>query len=82
MSYNAAGGYALVIGTLFSDKQLAVTLTPVLFLPFVLFSGFFVSQDKIPKWLIEFEYLSIQKYSYQSLMLNEYTDLHLDCMDK
>jgi len=41
--YNASGGYSLIIGTLFSDKQLAVTLTPVLIIPFMLFAGFFVN---------------------------------------
>jgi len=78
--YNASSGYALILGTIFSDKQLAVTLTPVLIIPFMLFAGFFVSQDNIPKFLIEFQYLSIFKYGYQALMLNEYTGLNLDCM--
>jgi hypothetical protein len=41
--YNASGGYALILGTIFSDKQLAVTLTPVLIIPFMLFAGFFVN---------------------------------------
>ena len=82
MIYNASGGYALILGTLFSDKQLAVTLTPVLIIPFMLFAGFFVNQDQIPKFLIEFQYLSIFKYGYQALMLNEYNGLHLKCMDE
>lgn len=29
--------------------------------------------------MIEFQYLSIFKYGYQALMLNEYTDLDLPC---
>lgn len=41
--YCAAGSYALIISTIFSDKQLAVTLTPVLIIPFMLFAGFFVN---------------------------------------
>lgn len=48
----------------------------------MLFAGFFVNQDQIPKFLIEFQYLSIFKYGYQALMLNEYNDLHLKCMDE
>ena len=78
--YNASSGYALILGTMFSDKQLAVTLTPVLIIPFMLFAGFFVNQENIPKFLIEFQYLSIFKYGYQALMLNEYTGLDLECM--
>ena len=79
--YSTAGAYALIISTLFSDKQLAVTLTPVLIIPFMLFAGFFVNQSNIPIWLIEFQYLSFFKYGYQALLLNEYTDLHLACMN-
>lgn len=77
--YNASAGYALILGTIFADKQLAVTLTPVLIIPFMLFAGFFVNQNNIPTFLIGFQYLSIFKYGYQALMLNEYTDLSLEC---
>jgi hypothetical protein len=62
--YSAAGSYALIISTMFADKQLAVTLTPVLIIPFMLFAGFFVNQDNIPIWLIEFQYMSFFKYGY------------------
>jgi len=62
--YSAAGSYALIISTIFSDKQLAVTLTPVLIIPFMLFAGFFVNQENIPIWLIQFQYLSFFKYGY------------------
>ena len=34
--YNASSGYSLIISASFSDKQLAVTLTPVLIIPFML----------------------------------------------
>jgi ATP-binding cassette, subfamily G (WHITE), eye pigment precursor transporter len=67
--YSASGSYALIISTLFADKQLAVTLTPILIIPFMLFAGFFVNQDNIPKWLIPVQYLSFFKYGYQALML-------------
>lgn len=70
--YNASSGYSLVISCTFSDKQLAVTLTPVLIIPFMLFAGFFVAASNIPVWLREFEYLSIFKYGYQSLMHNQF----------
>lgn len=72
--YNASSGYSLIISASFSDKQLAVTLTPVLIIPFMLFAGFFVSSDQIPIYLKEFEYLSIFKYGYQALMQLEFTD--------
>lgn len=70
LAYNASSGYSLIISASFSDKQLAVTLTPVLIIPFMLFAGFFVAASQIKWYLKEFEYLSIFKYSYQALMHN------------
>ncbi len=43
LQYLTAGSYALIISSIFSDKQLAVTLVPVLVIPFMLFAGFFVN---------------------------------------
>ena len=70
--YNSFSGYSLIISASFSNKQLAVTLTPVLIVPFMLFAGFFVASANIPYWLKEFEYLSIIKYGYQALMHNQF----------
>lgn len=70
--YNASSGYSLIISASFADKQLAVTLTPVLIIPFMLFAGFFVSVDNIEWYLKPFEYLSIFKYGYQALMMNQF----------
>merc|ERR1711937_1003381 len=72
--YNASSGYSLIISSIFSNKQVAVTLTPVLIVPFMLFAGFFVAASSIPKWLREFEYISIYKYGYQALMMNEFNN--------
>ncbi len=70
--YNSFSGYSLIISASFSNKQLAVTLTPVLIVPFMLFAGFFVASSNIPWYLKEFEYLSIIKYGYQALMQNQF----------
>merc|ERR1719362_2090388 len=76
--YNASSGYSLIISASFSDKQLAVTLTPVLIIPFMLFAGFFVSSSNIPVFLKIFEYLSIFKYGYESLMRNQFDDYYVE----
>lgn len=72
LTYNASSGYSLIISAAFSDKQLAVTLTPVLIIPFMLFAGFFVATSSIPVYMIEFEYLSIFKYAYTALLHNQF----------
>jgi hypothetical protein len=56
---------------------MAMTLTPVILIPFMLFSGFFVNLDNVPWFLKEFEYISLYKYGNQALILNEYTDIKL-----
>jgi hypothetical protein len=63
---------ALIISAGVSDKQLGVTLTPVVIIPFMLFAGFFVSSAEIPIFLKEFEYISIFKYGYNALLVNQF----------
>lgn len=45
----------------------------------MLFSGFFVNQDHIPVFLKPFEYLSLFKYGFQVLILNEYEGIKIKC---
>lgn len=39
---------------------------------FFLFSGYFISKDKIPKYWLFMHYLSLFKYPFDSLIVNEY----------
>ncbi|KAL0409847.1 UNVERIFIED_CONTAM: ABC transporter G family member 20 [Sesamum latifolium] len=41
---------------------------------FVLFSGFFITRDRIPSYWIWFHYASLVKYPYQGVMQNEFDD--------
>jgi len=75
----AGSGYGLFLSTIFPTLEIALALVPVLIIPFFILAGFFVNQDSIPVWLIEFEYLSVFKWLFQSLALNEFTDLTLNC---
>jgi len=81
MIYLAGGAYALIISVAFSEKKLVVTLIPILIAPFQLLSGFFVNDSHVPFWLMPFNYLSFYRYGFQALMLNEYQDLELECME-
>ena len=65
--YLSAGSYALVIGTLVSDREVAMALTPITITPLMLFAGFFIDQGSIPWYLYEFEYISFFKYGFQAL---------------
>ena len=78
--YNSFAAIGYIMGTAIASKEVINILTPVVIVPTMLFTGFFVNQDNIPWYLTPFQYLSIFKYGYQSFFLIEFTDLKLDCM--
>ncbi|KAI3924085.1 hypothetical protein MKW92_045285 [Papaver armeniacum] len=48
---------------------------------FLLFSGFFISRDQIPTYWIWFHYVSVVKYPYQAMLLNEFDNPKLCLVD-
>lgn len=65
LGWFAGSGYGLFLSTIFPSMELALALVPVLVIPFLVFAGFFVNQDSIPVFFIEFEYLSVFKWVFQ-----------------
>lgn len=47
----AGNSFGLLLGCAVSDAKLITVLTPVVILPFVLFSGFYKNRDDLPVWL-------------------------------
>jgi ATP-binding cassette subfamily G (WHITE) protein 2 len=47
----AGNSLGLLLGSAVSDAKLITVLTPVMILPFVLFSGFFKNRNDLPVWL-------------------------------
>ena len=64
LAYMSTTAYAFVISSVFSDRNIAVTLTPILIVPMMLFAGFFVNQNNIPVWITPLEYISMFKFAY------------------
>jgi ATP-binding cassette subfamily G (WHITE) protein 1 len=77
----AGAAYTLIISVAFTDKKVAVSLIPILLAPFMLLSGFFVPPSYMPFWLEPFNKISFYRYGFQALMINEYTDLVIECME-
>lgn len=67
-----AQSVGLVVGAAM-NVQNGVFLAPVMSVPFLLFSGFFVSFDAIPKYLRWITYLSYIRYGFEATSLSTYS---------
>lgn len=74
-----AGSMGLALGCMFPNAEVAVSLAPVVIIPFMLFAGFYVDLDSVPVWLSWIQYISIFKWSLQALLVNEFFHAKFDC---
>jgi len=74
LMYLAGTGYGLVLGSLVSDRSVMIALLPVVTMPMLLLSGFFVDigKSKHIMWLLQF--ISPCKYTFTIGMRNELED--------
>ena len=63
-----AASVALLLGSAASNTKVAMELAPLLFVPQMLFSGFFIRMDQIPEYMRWGQYLCGLKYSINLLM--------------
>lgn len=69
---NVGQGLGVVCACAFDDVQVALAVTPVLFLPFMIFGGFFVSSDTIPVYFSWLKWLSPIHYGFAGMARNEF----------
>jgi ABC-type multidrug transport system permease subunit len=69
----AGNSMGLLLGCAISDAKLITVLTPIVILPFVLFSGFYKNRADLPNWLFWIEYLSPIKYGFISFIRNQFS---------
>ena len=74
MAYQAGSAYGLFISVVVPNIELAMALVPVLIIPLMVLGGFFISQDQIPKYLYEIEYISMFKYGFQAVAIVSWVD--------
>jgi len=60
-----------MVGTMVTDSKSVSTLTPMILLPFFLFSGFFKNTGNLSAWIGWIQYLSPIKYSFSAFVYNE-----------
>ncbi|KAK0584755.1 hypothetical protein LWI29_018013 [Acer saccharum] len=71
-SFWVGSSFITFVTGIVSDLILALTVAGAILSYFFLFSGFFISRNKIPPYLIWLHYMSVVKYLYQALLQNEY----------
>ncbi|PKU70630.1 ABC transporter G family member 6 [Dendrobium catenatum] len=73
-SFWAGSGFVTFLSGIVSNVMLGYTIVVAILAYFLLFSGFFITRDRIPHYWIWFHYLSLVKYPYEAVLQNEFDD--------
>ena len=73
----ASTALAVLLGCSVEDPKLGQELLPLLFVPQMLFAGFFVTPDLIPVWLRWAQYLCTLTYSVRLALIAEFDSCDL-----
>eukprot|EP01120_Amphizonella_sp_Union-15-10_P010524 TRINITY_DN4225_c0_g1_i1.p1 TRINITY_DN4225_c0_g1~~TRINITY_DN4225_c0_g1_i1.p1 ORF type:complete len:645 (+),score=104.75 TRINITY_DN4225_c0_g1_i1:69-2003(+) len=76
---NVAFGFGIMIIAIFPDPAVALNVFPMVFIPLMIFSGFYLNSHNTPKYFIWIEYLSYLKYGFRALMVNEFRGYSFYC---
>lgn len=68
----AASSTALLVGCVSSNTEVALQLAPAIFVPQILFAGFFIKTTQIPVALRWIQYLCSLKYGINLMLSNEF----------
>ena len=66
--------WGIFLGAAVPDPKLALQFAPLVFVPFLLFSGYTTNTDNIAAYLKWLEYLSPFRYAYEWAVYNEFAD--------
>jgi len=76
---NCGTALGIFVASFFEDIAIALAIVPMLLMPLMVFSGFFVNSATSPEFLNWIKYISPMKYAFVALVKNEFTDLELHC---
>ncbi|CAN6581137.1 unnamed protein product [Malus baccata var. baccata] len=70
----AGSSFVTFLSGIVTHVMLGYTVVVAILAYFLLFSGFFISRDKIPPYWLWFHYMSLMKYPYEGALQNEFDD--------
>ncbi|CAI9098134.1 OLC1v1034724C1 [Oldenlandia corymbosa var. corymbosa] len=74
VSFWAGSSFVTFLSGIIYNVMMGYTIVVAFLAYFVLFSGLFISRDRIPSYWLWFHYMSLVKYPYQGVMQNEFGD--------
>lgn len=66
--------YGLLLSTAFSDPEVALAILPILIIPLMLVGGFYAPLSSVPDFFKIFEYISMFKYLFQTIVYGQFYD--------
>ncbi|CAL1374391.1 unnamed protein product [Linum trigynum] len=75
-SFWAGNSFVTFLSGVVPHVMLGYTIVVAILAYFLLFSGFFITRDRIPDYWLWFHYMSLVKYPYEAVLLNEFQDPH------
>lgn len=73
-SFWVGSSFVTFLSGVVAHVMLGYTVVVAVLAYFLLFSGFFITRDRIPSYWLWFHYLSLVKYPYQGVLQNEFDD--------
>ncbi|XP_076947148.1 ABC transporter G family member 20-like [Bidens hawaiensis] len=73
-SFWVGSSFVTFLSGVVSHVMLGYTVVVAILAYFLLFSGFFITRDRIPEYWLWFHYISLVKYPYQGVLQNEFDD--------
>jgi ABC-type multidrug transport system ATPase subunit len=71
-SFWAGSGFVTFLSGVIPHVMIGYTVVVAILAYFLLFSGFFITRDRIPPYWIWFHYLSLIKYPFEGVLQNEF----------
>lgn len=73
-SFWSGSSFVTFLSGVISNVMMGYTVVVAVLAYFLLFSGFFITRDRIPAYWLWFHYISLVKYPYEAVLQNEFDD--------